>query len=97
MNFLSIIKKPAAFLPVAMSLAALAMVLGHIAIWGVVREADEGTVAHLFQLLIMAQVPLVAVFAIRYLQQAPKATVCVLAMQAGAVLAAIAPVFLLHL
>ena len=60
-----IMKKPSAFLPVAMSFAALATVLGHVAMFGAVREADEGTAAHIFQLLIAAQVPIVAVFAIK--------------------------------
>ena len=73
-----------------MSLAALVMVLGHVAIFGVVHEADEGSPAHIFQLLITAQLPVVAFFAIKYLPQAPKETLCVIAIQAGAVLAAIA-------
>jgi hypothetical protein len=34
------------------------MVLGHAAMFGVVHEADEGTAAHVFQLLMAAQVPL---------------------------------------
>jgi hypothetical protein len=38
-------------LPVAMSCTALAIVVSHLAIFGVAREADEGTAAHLFQLL----------------------------------------------
>lgn len=38
-------KQPSAWLPIAMSVAALALVLGHIAIFGAVREADEGTAA----------------------------------------------------
>jgi hypothetical protein len=58
-------KQPSAFLPLAMSLAALLMVLGHAAIFGVVHEADEGTAAHVFQLLMAAQVPVVAFFAIK--------------------------------
>jgi hypothetical protein len=37
--------RPSAFLPIAMSLTALAVVLGHIAMYGVVREADEGAAA----------------------------------------------------
>jgi hypothetical protein len=90
-------RRPSAFLPVAMSLAALALVLGTIAIFGMVHEADEGAAAHIFQLLITAQIPIVAFFAIRYLPRAPKETLYVLAMQAGAVLAAMAPVFFFHL
>jgi hypothetical protein len=64
-------KQPVAFLPVAMSLAALALVLGHAAIFGVVHEADEGAAAHIFQLLMVAQAPIVVFFAIKWLPKAP--------------------------
>jgi hypothetical protein len=50
-------KQPSALLPLAMSIAALTLVLGHISIFGVVHEADEGTAAHLWQLLVAGQVP----------------------------------------
>ena len=46
------LKQPSAFLPLLLSGAALALVLGHAAIYGVVHAADEGTPAHLFQLLV---------------------------------------------
>jgi len=88
-------KQPSVFLPLAMSLAALAMVLGHAAIFGVVHEADEGTAAHIFQLLMAAQVPIVAFFALKWLARAPRQTLQVLALQAAAALAAIAAVFFL--
>ena len=88
-------KRPSAFLPLVMSLAALAMVLGHAAVFGVVHESDEGTAAHIFQLLMAAQVPVVAFFAIKWLPRAPAQTLQVLALQAGAALAAIAAVFFL--
>jgi hypothetical protein len=94
MNFPSM-KQPSAFLPLAMSLAALVMVLGHAAIFGVVHEADEGTPAHIFQLLMAAQIPVVAFFAIKWLPRAPRQTLHVLVLQAGAALAAIAAVFFL--
>ncbi len=86
------VKRPSAFLPLAMSLAALAMVLGNAAIFGVVHEA---AVAHIFQLLIVVQIPIVAFFAIKWLPRAPKETLLVLALQAGAALAAMAAVYLL--
>jgi hypothetical protein len=89
------IKHPSAFLPLAMSLAALAMVLGHAAIYGVVHEADEGAAAHIFQILMAAQVPVVAFFAIKWLPRAPGQALRVLALQAGAGLAAFAAVFFL--
>src|ERR1700686_236917 len=93
MNLVTVMKRPSAFLPVAMSFAALVLVLGNIAIFGVVHEADEGTTAHIFQLLIAGQVPIVAFFAIKWLPQTPKQALQVLALQAGAGLAALAPVF----
>ncbi len=86
-------KLPSAFLPVAMSLAALATVLGHIVMFGVVREADEGAAAHTFQLLMAAEAPIVVFFAIKWLPRFPRQSLQVLAVQAGAALAALAPVF----
>jgi hypothetical protein len=90
MHVRSMMRQPLAFLPVAMSLAALAMVLGNVAVFGVVHDADEGTAAHLFQLLMGLQIPLVAFFAIKWLAPAPKQTLCVLVLQAAAALAALA-------
>lgn len=90
------LKKPSAFLPVAMSLAALALVLGHLIIFGAARQADEGTAAHLWQLLMTAQIPIVAFFAIRWIPQSPRSALPVLALQAVAALAALAPVYLLN-
>ena len=94
---LSLMKQPSAFLPVAMSFAALATVLGHVALFGVVREADEGTAAHIWQLLMALQVPVMAFFAVKWLPQTPRQALPIVALQAGAALAALAPVFLLKL
>jgi len=88
-----LIKQPAAWLPIAMSLVALTTVLGTVARFGVVRDADEGAAAHIFQLLIALQVPLVAYFALRWLPKVPLQALGVLALQACAVLAAMAPVY----
>jgi hypothetical protein len=87
------LKQPSALLPIAMSVAALAVVLAHIAIFGVGREADEGTAAHLWQLLMAGQVPAVAYFSLKWLPRAPGQALCVLALQAVAALAACAPVY----
>src|ERR1039457_3614199 len=86
-------KQPSALLPLAMSVAALALVLVHVAIFGVVHEADEGTAAHLWQLLMAGQVPVVAYFALKWLPRAPGQALRVLALQAAAALAACAPVY----
>ena len=96
-SFGSIIRQPSAFLPTAMSLTALALVLSHIAIFGAAREADEGTTAHLWQILMAGQLPILVFFAIKWLPRAPKQTLYVLGLQAGAVLASMAPVFYFNL
>ena len=93
----AILKHPSAFIPVAMSLAALAIVLGHVAMFGAAREADEGAAAHLWQLLMAGQLPIIAFFALRWLPQMPKQALRVLALQIVAALAALAPVYFLNL
>ena len=70
----SIIKKPSAWIPIAMSVCALivlatAFILAHGVI---VREPDEGTAAHLWQLLMGGQLPIIAYFIIRWVWQNPK-------------------------
>ena len=96
MSVSTLMKQPSAFVPIGMSLGALATVGVHIALFGVAPQADEGTAAHIFQLLIALQVPIVAYFAIAWLPRSPRQAVPILALQAGAVLAALAPIVLLH-
>ena len=93
----TIIRRPTAWIPVAMSMAALATVLIHIARFGIAREADEGTAAHLWQILMAGQLPVIAFFAIKWLPRTPGRALIVLAVQAIAGLAALAPVFYLGL
>ena len=96
-TFGAVTRKPSGFLPMVMSLTALTMVLGTLAMHGVPRGGDEGAVAHLWQLLMAGQIPIIAFFAIRWLPRAPRQTLGVLALQAGAAMASMAPVFLLNL
>jgi hypothetical protein len=96
-SFGSVLKRPSAFLPMVMSLVALAVVLFTVTVYGVPHGKDEGAAAHIWQLLMAGQVPLLLFFAIKWLPRAPKETLCVLVLQVGAVFAAMAPVFFLHL
>ena len=89
----SLLKRPSAFIPVAMSIAALAVVIGYAAIFGTARQPDEGTAAHLWQLLMAGQLPVVAFFAIRWLPAQPRPALLVLALQIGTALAAMFPVW----
>ena len=90
------LKHPSAFLPVAMSLAALATVLIFLALHGTAPQADEGAAAHIWQLLMAAQAPVVLFFAIKWVPESPRQAVPILALQIVAAFAAMAPVFLLR-
>jgi hypothetical protein len=91
------LKKPSAFLPLAFSLTVLVMVLGHMVFLGTAREADEGAAAQLWQLLMVAQLPLLVFFAIRWLPRSRQQALKVMALQASGIAAAVAPVYFLHL
>jgi hypothetical protein len=84
-------------MPVAMSLAALATVLAHIAIYGTAREPDEGAAAHIWQLLMAGQAPVIAWFAIKWMPRAPRQALQILAIQIAAAIAALFPVWWLGL
>jgi len=86
-------RQPSAWIPVAMSLAALAIVLVHAARFGIVHEADEGAAAHLWQMLMAGQVPVMAFFAIKWLPRMPRTALVVLAIQIAAACSALAPVY----
>ncbi len=94
---LPLLRKPSALAPIAMSVTALTLVVVHTMIFGVVREADEGTGAHIWQILMGGQAPVIAYFALRWFPSAPAQALVVLALQIAAALAACAPVYLLRL
>ena len=87
------IRQPTVFLPLVMSFVALTMVLVHFAIFGIVEETDEGTAAHIFQLLILAQVPFILFLSFRWLAPAPGQVLFFILLQVSAALAAIVAVF----
>ena len=92
---IALLKRPGGWVPIAMSLVALALVLGHLAVYGKDPQPDEGTAAHLFQLLMVGQLPVIVFFALRWLPRFPKDTIRVLALQVVAGIAAFAPVAVL--
>ena len=71
-------------MPVAMSLLAAALIPEYLLRVGHVRQADEGLEAHLFQMLLVTQMPVAGYFALRHLPDAPKATLIVCGLQAMA-------------
>src|SRR6267143_6045193 len=84
------LKHPTAFIPIVMSVAALAVVLTYVITVGTARQADEGTAAHLWQLLMAGQLPVIALFAIMWLPRDPRQALLVLGLQAAAGIAAAA-------
>lgn len=97
MNVPRMLKLPSAFVPLAMSCAALITVLLHLQLSGAAQEPDEGVAAHIFQILIVAQIPFTALFAWRFVPMAPKSAITVISLQACAVVIAIFPVWWLKL
>lgn len=99
MSTRTLLRHPSAFIPLAMSLGALIVLGAALAIHGVARAPapDEGAAAHLWQILMGGQLPIIAWFAIRWLPEAPRAALGVLGLQLATGLAAAAPVFLLGL
>ena len=93
----SLMRRPSAYVPITMSFAAFTVVLGYVVIYGAARQPDEGAAAHIWQLLVGAQVPLIAFFLVKWLPRAPQAALRVLALQFVALLIAAAPVYFLHL
>jgi hypothetical protein len=73
----TLIRQPTAWLPIAISLTAFAMVVGYALAFGVNASRggtpeDEGAPARIFQLLMAAQAVLVVAFASRWLPRAPR-------------------------
>lgn len=91
----SLLMKPSAFIPLLMSVTALSMVLVHWAIFGIVQETDEGTLAHIFQILIVAQIPVALYFFISWVNKKPKETFLIVVLQVVALLVAIVAVYFL--
>lgn len=88
-------KKASALIPVLMSLTALVLVAAQISIHGLSPEPDEGALAHLYQLLVVGQIPVIAFFGVRWFRLAPSQGWRVVAAQGLALAAALLPVYVL--
>ena len=96
MNLL--IKKPSAWIPIALSLVVLMTMLISFAINGFpTRQPDEGTAAHLFQIWLVLEAILIGYFVIMWIAKEPRQAMCILGLQIAAVLVACAPVYYLGL
>ncbi len=82
-------KSPSAFIPVAMSLFAVALVLIHAAIVPFVKHPGNAAINLLVQILLAAQLPVIVFVIVTRLRRDPKPTLRILAVQAAAAFAAI--------
>src|SRR3989338_8145536 len=93
-----ILKKPSAWVPLVLTFLILAMEFGFLVLAGPPqREPDEGVAAHIFQTWLVAEFFLVAFFAMRWVPQAPKQALPILAIQILGVIAGMFPVFYFQL
>ena len=67
-----LLKRPSAYVPLAMSIAALSIVLGYAAMFGTAQQVDEGTAAHVWQMLMAGQIPVIAFFVFKWFSSQPK-------------------------
>ena len=96
-NFGVLVRKPSAIAPIMMSLAALSVVLVAIAIGAAKPQPDENAGAHIWQLLMAGQLPLLGWFALRWLTRDFRAALPIFGLQMVAFGAALLPVWLLGL
>jgi len=94
----SLFNQPSAWIPLVMSLAALSMIVFYVAINGFASSGngDEGTPARIFQLIMVAQLPIAGYFAFTWLPKRPKQSLIVLALQAIAWIVPIATIMWLE-
>ena len=77
----TLMRKRSAWLPPALSLVAIGLIVAHVAFVGVAPQADEGTEARIFQVLMLLDALVIGAFAVRWLPIAPKEASAVVALQ----------------
>ena len=91
----SLLRHWSGWLPIGISVFLLLLGLRYVAIHGLVSQPDEGTEAHLFQLLMPVQLAVMAYFALTWFPRAPRRMLPVLLLQAVAAGAVFAVVYLI--
>ena len=94
---MELLKRPSAFLPLAISIGFLVFFAEAFVQGTLVRGTDEGTAAHLFQILMPLQLLIAGFFALTWLPKKPRAASQVLIVQVLFALAVFAVVYARHL
>ena len=87
-------KRAIGYAPIAMSLVALVIVLYGIAKYGAHPPKDEGWEAHVFQILMVAQIPIIVLYIVAAGSKSFVRILPVLGLQALAWLAACGTLYL---
>lgn len=91
-----LLKRPSAFLPLLMSSVVLAFIIAGMAAHGTLQQPDEGAGAHLFQLLMPAQIPIIIFFALAWLPRDRVHALQILTLQCATFVGIFALVFAFH-
>jgi hypothetical protein len=94
---MELLKRPSAFLPIAISAGFLAYFAVAYSQGTLVRQPDEGTGAHLFQLLMPLQLLGIAFFGVNWLPKQRRTALGVLGLQIAGALAVFTVVYFRHL
>lgn len=88
---ISLLKKPSAWIPIAIPLVFFLYIIITIVTVGVVRQEDEGIAAHLFQLWLILEPFMLGYFVFKWLPTDRKNVLLILALQ---IVAAALPILL---
>ncbi len=77
----TLLRKPTGYLPLVTAVTATALMVGHLAIYGTIAQPDEGAAAHVFQFLVLAELPLIGLFGARWIPDSPRPALRVMAFQ----------------
>ena len=98
-SLFALLNLPSAWLPLVLSFAVILMLIGFLVFVGKpeIPAQDEGVGAHMFQILMGAQLPIVGYFMLRWLPRYPAKGMVVLALVLVGWVLACLPVYLLGL
>ena len=77
----TLMRKPIAWLSLALSLLAIGLIVANVVFVGLAPQADEGAEARIFQVLMLFDALVIGAFAVRWLPIAPKEASAVVALQ----------------
>lgn len=84
MNIL--IKKPSAWIPLALSALSFTMIAVHVSVFGITNgSGDEGIVARIFQFIVAIQVLTTLLFAMKWIPQAQSDAIKIFVIQIVAI------------